>query len=138
MRLRFFLWASADLGVRRSKVASSFCRSGYIELLRVTQAADSRAIRLPGGGKPPGVDLSALLEEKLQSQLQQARIADLINLSELWAVREIAVRVEKLCMVKNVEELGSEINTLDLRYFEGLKDGEVRLADVRTAADRAG
>jgi hypothetical protein len=26
------LWASADLGVRRSKVASSFCRSGYIEI----------------------------------------------------------------------------------------------------------
>jgi hypothetical protein len=32
------LWASADLGVRRSKVASSFCRSGYIEVSEITQA----------------------------------------------------------------------------------------------------
>jgi hypothetical protein len=36
--LRFFLWASADFGVRRSKVASSFCRSGYIEVSEITQA----------------------------------------------------------------------------------------------------
>src|SRR5437773_7400744 len=38
MRFKFFLCASADLGVRRTNVSSSFCRSGYIVVLEVAQA----------------------------------------------------------------------------------------------------
>jgi hypothetical protein len=41
-------------------------------------------------------------------------------------------------VVENIEELGSEINALDFGYLEGLQDRDVGLADVRTAADRAG
>jgi hypothetical protein len=40
--------------VRRSNVESSFCRSGYIVVSEITQAGSRAAIRLPGGGKPPG------------------------------------------------------------------------------------
>jgi hypothetical protein len=52
--LRFFLCASADLGVRRSNVEISFCKSGYIGYSGESQACGlSRAIRMPGG-EPPG------------------------------------------------------------------------------------
>src|SRR5271156_4655870 len=108
MRLRFFLWASADLGVRRSKVASSFCRSGYIELLRENSgrldsgrsfSGDRRAIRLPGRLEPPGFAglfllYSLHLEVELQSELHQTRIASLQHLAKC-CVAEISVWVDE-------------------------------------------
>ena len=47
-RFRFFLCASADFGVRRSKASSSFCNAGYIVISKNAQA--DWAIRLGPGG----------------------------------------------------------------------------------------
>src|ERR1035438_6495702 len=114
MRLRFFLWASADLGVRRSKVASSFCRSGYIELLRENSGrlfpVDQRAIRLPGRLEPPGF---VGLEVELQCKLHQARIASLQHLAER-RIAEISVRVNELRLVEQVENVGPELEVFRL------------------------
>ena len=74
--------------MRRSKVASSFCRSGYIEWCSgKLRPADfrgvQRAIRLPGRLEPPGVIAQLYcLEVELQSKLHQTRIARLQHLPE--------------------------------------------------------
>src|SRR5215470_934761 len=109
MRLRFFLWASADLGVRRSNVESSFCRSGYIMVSEITQAGSRAAIRFPGSAKAAR-DIAS--EEKLQGKLHQPRIACLCDLAKQRSVRSAAVRIEKLSVVENIEELGAEIHAL--------------------------
>src|SRR5579863_114907 len=149
MRLRFFLWASADLGVRRSKVASSFCRSGYIELLREnsgqlrfrkTFPEDQRAIRLPGRLEPPGdrtpTTVLVLLEVELQSKLQQAWIASLQHLAER-RVAEVAVRVDEFRFIKQVENVSAELEVLRVRKGNLLGDGNIPLVLARAAANRA-
>src|SRR6266702_7141253 len=121
MHLRFFLWASADLGVRRSKVASSFCRSGYIEVSGKTQAGAFLAgpLDCPDGGSRPGCAfLTVLLEEEFQCKLHQPRLFGLSNLAELRTVGDDAIRVIELCMVEEIEEFRSEVDML------GFRDGE--------------
>src|SRR5207302_2139148 len=109
MRFRFFLCASADLGVRRTKVSSSFCRSGYIMVSEESQAADCAAIRFVTGRQGPA---RIKLELKFYSKLHQSRITHLIDLSELRTIREITVGIEKLRVIEDVEELSSEVNLL--------------------------
>src|SRR5262249_11383553 len=130
MRLRFFLWASADLGVRRSKVESSFCKSGYIVVSESTQAGisrplDCRAVKAARDGS----------EEKLQCELHQPRIAGLRHLAELRSVRKISVRVKELSVIEEVEEFPPEIHSFCLRYCKGLEHREVGIADMGSAAD---
>src|SRR5579864_5101547 len=114
MRFRFFLCASADLGVRRSKVEISFCRSGYIQVLR-----EDSSRPLPCGGPldcPDGgtarvvatLSLLVKLEVELQSKLHQTRIASLQHLAE-GRVAEVPVRVHKLRFVEKVEDVGAEL-----------------------------
>src|ERR1700692_3374148 len=101
MRLRFFLWASADLGVRRSKVASSFCRSGYIELLqgnssqlryRKVFSGSSGPLDWPGGwSRPSWYFLNSTLEEELQRKLHQPRITSLGHLAKLRSVGGVSI-----------------------------------------------
>src|SRR6201993_2354912 len=136
MRLRFFLCASADLGVRRSKVVSSFCRSGYIVVSEITQAGSRAAIRLPGGGKPPGVCilLTLRLKEELQSKLHQPRVASLCDLAKLCSVRAIALRVKELRVIEDIEQFRPEIHSSGLRDLKGFQQREVGIADTRTTA----
>src|SRR6201993_3276245 len=140
MRLRFFLCASADLGVRRSKVVSSFCRSGYIVVSEITQAGSRAAIRLPGGGKPPGVCilLTLRLKEELKSKLHQPRVASLCDLAKLCSVRAIAVRVKELRVIEDIEQFRPEIYSSGLRDLKGFQQCEVGIADTRTTADGSG
>src|SRR5579864_1176361 len=132
MRFRFFLCASADFGVRRTNVSNSFCNSGYIEILRIAQAAAERRPLDCGRNAP-----NKRSEVKLQRKLYQPRVTNLCDLSELGPIRSISVRVEKLCVVEQVEELSPEIQVLVFRYCECLQDCEVSIAEVRPAANRA-
>src|SRR5579864_8825834 len=98
MRFRFFLCASADLGVRRTNVSSSFCSSGYIEILRIAQAAAEQ--------RPLDCEANASCkrsEKELQCKLHQARIARLRNFSERGAVCGVTVRIQELRVIKGVE-----------------------------------
>src|SRR5438132_13364699 len=119
MRFKFFLCASADLGVRRTNVSSSFCNAEYIGVSENAQAAIA-AIRVPGAAKPPW----SQLEEKLHCKLYKPRVANLRNLPKLRPVRNIAVRIEELCMVEDVEELSTEINVVLSVNGIGLRDGK--------------
>src|SRR5579863_6055922 len=102
MRLRFFLCASADLGVRRSKVARSLSSSGYIRLLRENSGHGflNRAGPLEcRAASRLGRDTTILLfhlEVKLQGKLHQTRIFYLGNLAELRAIRAVSIRVVEL------------------------------------------
>jgi hypothetical protein len=69
--------------------------------------------------------------------LYKPGIARLRHLPKLSPVRNIAVRVEELGMVENIEELGPEICVYSFGYRNGLEDSEVGIADPRPAAERA-
>src|ERR1700751_4780822 len=115
MRLRFFLCASADLGVRRSNVASSFCRSGYIEVLREDSGGPlpgGGPLVCPGGRSRPGWYTNCTLEKEFQCKLHQPWVLGLGHLAELRTIRTAPVGVEELGMVKDVEELATEIDAL--------------------------
>src|SRR5437016_13753042 len=116
MRFKFFLCASADLGVRRTNVSSSFCKAEYIGISENAQAATA-ALEYPGGEAARGQ-----LEEKLHCKLYKPRVANLRDLPKLRPVRNIAVRIEELRMVEDVEELSPEINVGVFGYRNGLKD----------------
>src|ERR1700736_3620918 len=140
MRLRFFLCASADLGVRRSNVASSFCRSGYIEVSEDTQAGCCAAIRFPGDASRPGMDLSTLLlplKIKLQSNLHQARISDLLGYAEVGAVGDVAVYVVEMGVIGNVEDIPTELKVLALADRDFLLQGHIPVVQADSAADSA-
>src|SRR5947207_1446086 len=105
MRLRFFLWASADLGVRFSNVSISLRNASYTmfesfrgreELLQKTQQC-----RSANGQCAPAV----ILEEILQRELDQARIACALHPPEVYAIAAVSVRIGTLRMVEHVEEL---------------------------------
>src|SRR6266852_4643573 len=89
---------------------------------------------MPGRQSRPGGCRS---EEKLQRKLHQPRIAGLCDLAKLRAIRRVAVRVEELRVIKDVEDFRTEIYALVLGYPEGFQYGEIRVADMRAAANRA-
>src|SRR5436309_709655 len=62
--------------------------------------------------------------------------ANLRDLPKLRPVRNIAVRIEELRMVEDVEELSPEINVGVFGYRNGLKDRKISVAEMRPAADR--
>src|SRR5207245_9012946 len=51
-------------------------------------------------------------------------------------VRNIAVRIEELCMFVDFEELSTEINVGAFGYRNCLKDRKISVAEMRPAADR--
>src|SRR5207245_11577607 len=63
--------------------------------------------------------------------------ANLRNLPKLRPVRNIAVRIEELCVVEDVEYLSPEVNVHGFGYRDRLQDGKITLAKARPAADRA-
>jgi hypothetical protein len=83
MRFRFFLCDSADLGVRRSNTASSFCSSGYIVISRWLRPA----VRPLDYARAAEAARHFRLEEEFQSKLHQARVLRFGDPSERsWAV----------------------------------------------------
>src|ERR1041385_6416003 len=115
MRFKFFLCASADFGVRFSNVEISFSSAGYIECLREAQAVFVRPLDWPDGSRRP----AAKLEVKLQSKLHQARRACADDASEIRSVGNVAVRIEKLGMVSNIEYIPAEFDPLIFADFSG-------------------
>src|ERR1700681_138201 len=99
MRFRFFLWASADLGVRFSNVEISFCSSGYIENLQGAQA-DRRPLECTSSRSRSGLKL----EVELQSKLYQSRIAGLLYLAE-GGVAEIPIGIHEHRLVEQIEDI---------------------------------
>src|SRR5256712_11963405 len=90
-----------------------------------------RPLECPGGSAARGQ-----LEEKLHCKLYKPRVANLRDLPKLRPVRNIAVRIEELRMVEDVEELSPEINVGAFGYRNGLKDRKISVAEMRPAADR--
>ena len=90
-----------------------------------------RPLECPGGSAARGQ-----LEEKLHCKLYKPRVATLRDLPKLRPVRNIAVRIEELRMVEDVEELSPEINVGIFGYRNGLKDRKISVAEMRPAADR--
>src|SRR5579864_9088573 len=107
MRLRFFLCASADLGVRRSKVEISFCRSGYIGVSGELRP-DDRPLDLIWAVLNRPVGVPNILKRDLQSKLNLSRFARMRHAAEVGAVAEVAVRIQELRVVEYVEKLRSE------------------------------
>src|ERR1700675_139242 len=99
MRLRFFLWDSADLGVRRSKVSSSFCNAGYIWVSRDCSSRLLAAIRMPEQAHLSGIELEA----ELQCELNVARVAGVLHSAEVRTITDITIGIQELCVVKDVE-----------------------------------
>lgn len=75
------------------------------------------------------------LEEKLQCKLYKTRVADLRDLAKLPAIRSISIRVEKLRVIEDVEELRAEINAPGFGERDRLQYRKVGVADVRPATD---
>src|ERR1700758_4970987 len=139
MRLRFFLCASADLGVRRSKVASSFCRSAYIEVLREDSGGPlpgGGPLECPGGRSRPGWYIICALEKEFQCELHQPRIASRQHLPER-RVREVAIRIHEFRLVEEVEDIGSELEVLRFRQRNPFRYRDVPLILARAAANRS-
>src|SRR5450755_1788115 len=125
MRLRFFLWDSADLGVRRSKVSSSFCSAGYIWVSRDTQAACSRPLECPDRRARPGIELEA----ELQSELNVSRVAGVFHDAEIRSVADIAIGIQELGVIKDVEKLSPELDMLSLSDGCNLLHGKIEIRD---------
>src|SRR5450755_2321477 len=108
----------------------------------MAQAALIAAIRIPRRPQPPGLQsylyfTAFPLEVELQGELHQARITRLCKLAELRPVAAVAVRIQELRVIENVEELGTKFHALVLVDRNELEDRKIRIADVRTAADGA-
>src|ERR1700674_664562 len=110
MRFRFFLWDAADLGVRRSKVSSSFCNSGYIRVSRNLKPL-VRPLECRARG-PPG-PCHTKLENVLQRELYEPRIARLTNFPigrAVVATGGVATGIQKLGVIEGVEQLRAELH----------------------------
>src|ERR1700756_3603466 len=139
MRLRFFLCASADLGVRRSNVASSFCRSAYIEVLREDSGGPlpgGGPLVCPGGRSRPGWYTNCTLEKEFQCELHQTRIASRQHLPER-RVREVAIRIHEFRLVEKVEDIGAELEVSRFRKRNPLRHRDIPLILARAAAQGA-
>ena len=53
----------------------------------------------------------AILEIKLKRDLHQARISRPLHATEIGSVGDVAIRIEELRMVRNVEEVPSEFDS---------------------------
>src|SRR4051812_39564625 len=76
------------------------------------------------------------LERILQCKLYLARGPRAFHLSEIRAVGDIAVRIEELGGVEDVEEFGAELDGLVLFDLRDLLYGKIEVFDACAAADR--
>lgn len=71
------------------------------------------AIRMfPGGRNRPG--RVAFLKRELQSELNIAWFASVFDATKIGSIADVTVWVQKLRMVKNIEELRSKLEMLRL------------------------
>src|SRR5260221_10790551 len=84
-----------------------------------------------------GTFSTLILEEKLQRKLHQSGIFGLRDLAELRPVRAAPVWVIELGVVKDVEELATEIDVHRVRDRKSLQHRKIAVADVGPAADCA-
>src|SRR4051794_22740153 len=81
----------------------------------------------PGG---PG------LERILQCKLYLARRSRAFYLTKISPVGDVAIGIQELRGIEEIEELGTELNSLALLDLRDLLDGEVEVLDPCSAADR--
>ena len=87
----------------------------------------------PDGRNHPG-DID-ILKRKLQSKLNIPRLARMLDAAEVRSIADIAVGVEKLRMVKNVEELGAEFEVFGFADRQLFLNGEIEVIDPGSAAE---
>src|SRR5579864_7886715 len=110
MRFRFFLWDAADLGVRRSKVSSSFCNAGYIEVSRNLKPP-LRPLEYPGARAARACHTK--LKNVFQRELYKPRIACLTNFPigrTVVATAGVAAGIQKLGVVEGIEKFCPELH----------------------------
>src|ERR1700674_3101435 len=137
MRFRFFLWDAADLGVRRSKVSSSFCNSGYIRVSRNLKPL-VRPLECRAQG-PPG-PCHTKLENVLQRELYEPRISRLTNFPigrTVVATGGVATGIQKLGVIEGVEQLRAELHACSLRHWGVFVEGESPILNSGPAANVA-
>src|SRR5215469_9491677 len=160
MRLRFFLWAAADFGVRRSKIEISLCRSGYIVVLRDDSGRRFRGpLDLPGNRKPPGYDTESdrapkdalslrsphrarrravvRLEVQLQCDLHETRVGHFLGSSKIGAVRGVAIDAIEMGVIGDVENVPAEFKSFRFANRNFLLHREVGVVESWSTADRA-
>src|SRR3954468_22954723 len=76
-------------------------------------------------------------ERILQCKLYLARRSCALHLAEIRTVGDIAVGIQELRGVEDVEELGAELDGLALLDLCDLLDREIEVLDPRSAADGA-
>src|SRR5215469_15175337 len=130
MRLRFFLCASAEPGVRRTKVSSSFCNSEYIFYSSKILKPHHAAIRLNSATAS-----GSWLVVQLQCKLHQARISHFVGHTEARTVGRVAVHVVKMCVIRHIKDIPSELEMLAFADRDLLLHGYIRGVQTRTAAD---
>src|SRR5215813_4503654 len=81
--------------------------------------------------------ISSLLEDKLQCELNFARLARPERLPKGAAVRNVAVHAVELGVIKQVIKLRPEFSAKLFRYLEALVQAGVKIRDPGAAADRA-
>src|SRR4051812_10561394 len=77
------------------------------------------------------------LERILQCKLYLARGPRAFHLAEIRAVGDIAVRIQELRGVEDVEEFGAKLDGLVLFDLRDLLYGKIEVFDPRSAADRS-
>ena len=82
---------------------------------------------------PPGAVY--ILERELQRELHLSWIARVFDFPEISSVADVAIRIQKLRMVKDVKELGAEFEVLAFSKRRDLLHGEVEIVDPRSAAE---
>ena len=68
------------------------------------------------GSRRAARDLKCSLERELKSKLHLPWVAGVLYLAEIGSVTEVAVRIQELSMVEDVEELSSELEVLVLTH----------------------
>ena len=90
------------------------------------------------GGEPPGVMATIILHGKLKvelkSELHRARIPSLLNLTKS-RIAEVAVRIYELRLIKQIENVGTELEVPRLCKRNLLRERDIPFVLSRTAAD---
>src|ERR1700741_1778731 len=102
---------------------------------------------MPGQESRPGLGL----ESKFYSKLDVSRVTGMLYAPEVTRIRgirgqavrekvavaDVAIRIQELGMVKDVEELGAEFEVLCFSYAQQLLHREIKIVDAGSAAERA-
>src|SRR5579884_4430909 len=78
-----------------------------------------------------------ILEDVLQRELHQARIAHLRHLPKLRAIAAVAIRVQELRVIEGIKKFGAKLEVRTFSYWDQLVNGEINVCDPGAATDGA-